>query len=74
MRELALSYGVYAGFQENSKSVDHFMHTALKQLIKEHDINGNDVFVLLSGNFHTGQGFAAVVVGSVDYLKNQISI
>ena len=74
MRELALSYGVYAGFQENSKSVDHFMQTALKQLLKEHNINGNDIFVLLSGNFHEGQGFSAIVVGSVNYLKNQASI
>jgi pyruvate kinase len=73
MRELALSYGVYAGFQENSKSVDHFMQTALEQLLKEHDINENDIFVLLSGNFHEGQGFAAVVVGSVNYLKNRTS-
>jgi len=74
MRELALSYGVYAGFQESSKSVDHFIQTALKQLLKEHDINGNDIFVLLSGNFHEGQGFSAIVVGSVNYLKNQASI
>jgi len=74
MRELALSYGVYASFQEKSKSVDHFMQTALKQLLKEHDINGNDIFVLLSGNFHAGQGFSGIVVGSVDYLKNRVSI
>ena len=74
MRELALSYGVYAGFQENSKSVDHFMQTALSQLLKERDINENDIFVLLSGNFHEGQGFSAIVVGSVNYLKNKVSI
>ena len=69
MRELALSYGVYADSQENSKSVDHFVHTAFKQLSPEYDINDNDVFVLLSGNFKEGKGFSAVVVGSVDYLK-----
>jgi pyruvate kinase len=71
MRELALSYGVYAGFQESSKSVNHFVQTALKQLLKEDDINGDDIFVLLSGNFHEGQGFSAIVVGSVNYLKNR---
>ena len=74
MRELALSYGVYASFQEDSKSVDHFMQTALNQLLKEKDINENDIFVLLSGNFHEGQGFSAIVVGSVNYLKkNRVS-
>jgi pyruvate kinase len=72
MRELALSYGVYASYQENSKSVDHFMHASLNQLLKERDINGDDIFVLLSGNFHLGKGFAAIVVGSVDYLKNRV--
>jgi pyruvate kinase len=71
MRELALSYGVYESYQENSKSVDHFMHTSLKQLLKERNINGDDIFVLLSGNFHLGEGFAAIVVGSVDYLRQQ---
>jgi pyruvate kinase len=74
MRELALSYGVYADSQENSKSVDHFIHTAFKQLSKEYEINDNDVFVLLSGNFKEGKGFSGVVVGSVDYLKGRVSI
>ena len=74
MRELALSYGVYADFQENSKSVDHFMHTALKQLSKEYYINDDDIFVLLSGNFKEGKGFSAVVVGSVNFLRERVSI
>ena len=59
---------------KNSKSVDHFIHTAFKQLSKEYEINDNDVFVLLSGNFKEGKGFSGVVVGSVDYLKGRVSI
>jgi pyruvate kinase len=74
MRELALSYGVYANFQECSKSVEHFTITAFKQLSKTYDINDNDIFVLLSGNFHEGQGFSAIVVGTVDYLKDRVSV
>jgi pyruvate kinase len=74
MRELALSYGVYAGFQENSKSVDHFMHTSLEQVLKDYNINEEDIFVLLSGNFHIGKGFSAIVVGSVNYLKERINV
>ena len=74
MRELALSYGVYADFQENSKSVDHFVQTAFKKLSKEYAINDNDIFVLLSGNFKEGKGFSGVVVGSVDYLKSMVSL
>ena len=34
MRELALSYGVYASYQEKRKSVDEFIHIALKNLDK----------------------------------------
>ena len=36
MRELALSYGVYASFQERRKSIDEFIHIALKNLTKAH--------------------------------------
>ena len=31
MRELALSYGVYASYQERKKSVDEFIHIALTE-------------------------------------------
>jgi len=74
MRELALSYGVYADFQERRKSIDEFIHIALKNLTKAHDLKDDDIIVVLAGNFSGGSGFSFIEVGSVHYLKDRVSI
>lgn len=74
MRELALSYGVYPAFQERRKSIDEFIHIALRNLIKAHDIKEDDLIVVLAGNFTAGNGFSFIEVGSVSYLKDRVSI
>jgi pyruvate kinase len=74
MRELALSYGVYASCQEKKKSIDEFIHIALKNLVKTHNLNGDDIVVVLAGNFSGGSGFSFIEVGSVQYLKDRVSI
>jgi pyruvate kinase len=74
MRELALSYGVYSSYQEKKKSVDEFIHIALKNLTKTHGLNNDDIILVLAGNFSMGRGFSFIEVGSVEYLKNRISI
>jgi pyruvate kinase len=74
MRELALSYGVYASNQERRKSVDEFIHVALKNLTIAHDLRNDDIVVVLAGNFSGGSGFSFIEVGSVNYLKDRVSI
>jgi len=74
MRELALSYGVYASYQEKSQSVDNFIHVALLNLIKEHDLKNDDIVVVLAGNFSGQSGVSFIEVGSVEYLKERVSI
>ena len=74
MRELALSYGVYSNFQERRKSIDEFIHIALKNLVKTHDLKGDDLIVVLAGNFNAGSGFSFIEVGTVQYLKDRVSI
>jgi pyruvate kinase len=74
MRELALSYGVYASNQERRKSVDEFIHIALKNLTKAHNLKSEDIVVVLAGNFSGGSGFSFIEVGSVQYLKDRVSI
>lgn len=74
MKELALSYGVYASYQEKKKSVDEFIHIALKNLSKKHDMKGEDIIVVLAGNFSNGAGFSFIEVGTVQYLKDRVSI
>lgn len=74
MREMALSYGVYASFQERRKSVDEFLHIALKSMVKTHNLQSDDIIVVLAGNFSGGSGFSFIEVGSVQYLKDRVSI
>jgi pyruvate kinase len=74
MRELALSYGVYASYQVRKKSVDEFIHIALTKLVKTHNLKGDDIVVVLAGNFSGGSGFSFIEVGSVQYLKDRVSI
>jgi pyruvate kinase len=74
MRELALSYGVYPSFQERRKSIDEFIHIALKNLTVAHDLKPDEVVVVLAGNFSGGSGFSFIEVGTVQYLKDRVSI
>jgi len=74
MRELALSYGVYTSFQERRKSIDEFIHIALKNLTRTHDLKSKDIVVVLAGNFNSGSGFSFIEVGTVQYLKDRVSI
>jgi pyruvate kinase len=74
MRELALSYGVYSNYQERRKSIDEFIHIALKNLVTAHDLKGDDLIVVLAGNFAAGSGFSFIEVGTVQYLKDRVSI
>jgi pyruvate kinase len=74
MREMALSYGVYASLQVKKKSVDEFISIALKNLIKTHNLQSDDIVVVLAGNFSGGSGFSFIEVGSVQYLQDRVSI
>jgi len=74
MREMALSYGVYASFQERKKSVDDFLKIALVDLTKRHDLKNEDVIVVLAGNFSGRSGFSFIEVGTVEYLKDRVDI
>ena len=74
MRELALSYGVYTSYQEKKESVDEFINIALKNLTKTHGLTNDDIVLVLAGNFSKGRGFSFIEVGSVEYLKNRVSI
>jgi pyruvate kinase len=74
MRELSLSYGVYASFQERKKSVDEFINIALKKLLVTHNLSNKDIIVVLAGNFSDGAGFSFIEVGTVEYLKERVSI
>jgi pyruvate kinase len=73
MRELALSYGVYASLQEKHNSTDMFLKIALTGLTKTHDLADDDMIVVIAGNFSRGTGSSFIEVGSVEYLKDRVS-
>jgi pyruvate kinase len=74
MRELALSYGVIPVFIEKKQSVDEFIRVSLRDLLSKHDLNDDDIVVVLAGNFSRGTGFSFIEVGTVEYLKERVRI
>ena len=74
MRQLALSYGIYPSYQEKRETVDEFIHVALKKLVRTHNLKNDDIIVVLAGNFSGGSGFSFIEVGTVQYLKDRVSI
>lgn len=74
MRELALSYGVYTDYQESRKSIDEFIHIALLSLASSHGLKGDDIVVVLAGNFSGKEGFSFIEVGTIQYLTDRVSI
>ncbi len=74
MRQLALSYGVYASYQEKKKSIDDFLKIALTDLTGRHDLKSDDIIVVLAGNFSGNSGFSFIEVGTVEYLKDRVDI
>ena len=71
MRELALSYGVYASLQEKHNSSDMFLKIALDKLTETHSLADEDMIVVLAGNFSRGSGSSYIEVGSVEFLKDR---
>ena len=50
------------------------MHVALKYLLKPFNLKDDDLIIVLAGNFLGTSGFSFIEVGSVQYLKDRVSI
>ena len=72
MRQMALSYGVYASYQEKRKSIDDFLKRALTDLTSRNEIANDDLVVVLAGNFAGPSGFSFLEVGTAGYLKDRV--
>ena len=64
-RELALSYGVWAVYQEESKSEREYYFKALNELIKSGRITRSDMVAYLSGSFGEGGGTTFLEINNV---------
>ena len=64
-RELALSYGVWAVYQEESKSEREYYFKALNELIKSGRITRSDMVAYLSGSFGEGGGTSFLEINNI---------
>ncbi|QZT39083.1 pyruvate kinase [Halosquirtibacter xylanolyticus] len=71
MRELALSYGVYADVIKGRKNKDKLVKSVLKGLIEEGTLVKEDNVVYVGGSFGVGAGTTFMEIGSVDHLTSK---
>jgi pyruvate kinase len=71
MRELALSYGVYANYSEIYSTTEAFLCDALNSLKKNYKVNKKDRIVLLAGNFGLSHGPSFIEISTAHNLMQQ---
>jgi len=65
MRELALSFGVYANYMKPDLSTHDFINTALTRLLEEKRFSRDCLITVLAGNFGSDNGASYVEISSV---------
>lgn len=65
VRQLSLSYGVWAAYQPWNDSRRGYFHDALEQLIKSGQITRNNMVAYLSGSFGEGGGTTFLEINNV---------
>ena len=65
MRELALSYGIYAEYREPALTHDRFLLSILDELVQNGKINREDLIVVVGGNFGAVRGASFMEIGPV---------
>jgi pyruvate kinase len=65
-RELALSYGVWAEYQEENNNPKQFFFEALNQLLRKGMVGKNDNIAYLSGSFGEGGGTSFLEINNVN--------
>jgi pyruvate kinase len=68
MRELALSFGVYADYMTADLTNHEFLHTALTRLMANHQIAKDSLVTVLAGNFGSDNGASYVEISTAQNL------
>lgn len=71
MRELALSYGVYAEYMEPRETAHEFKNIALTQLISDGWLEDEDRVILLAGNYGKTHGASFIEISTVKNIKGE---
>lgn len=74
MREMALSYGVYADYAEPSIAHDHFIYTMVTTLVGDKRIANEDLVVVVGGSFGAAKGASFMEISKVIHLLNKALI
>lgn len=65
MRELALSYGVYADYRERRKSTDKFIQKTLNSLLENNCFGDDDLVLVLAGSYGPSNGASFIEISTV---------
>lgn len=72
MRELALSYGIYAGYQEPSYIHRDFLRKEVEVLLKNNSIELDDMIVVVGGDYGAEHGASFLEISKVDELLSKL--
>lgn len=71
MRELALSFGVFAEYIEETKNSFEFVHKALSRHLELNCLNKDDLVVVIAGNYGSSFGASFIEISPVEILLNR---
>jgi pyruvate kinase len=72
MRELALSYGVFATMMAPRQTKDEFEHAAIESLLETDCFKPDDLIVIIGGSFGPSEGASFIEVSSAKTVLKQI--
>ncbi|MPQ47906.1 pyruvate kinase [Marinifilum sp. N1E240] len=72
MRELALSYGVEAGYRKLLASRDEYVKQSMFSLMKKNYFTGDDMVIIIGGSFGPSKGVSFMEISKVDQLTHKV--
>lgn len=74
MRELALSYGVFANYVEMGKTTEDFICQALQSMVRLTKLKKDDRVVILAGNFGPSHGPSFIEISTIENLLKMCEV
>lgn len=74
VRELALSFGVFAEYMEETKNSYEFVHKALSSHLEHGRLKKEDLIVAIAGNYGSNFGASFIEISPVEKLLNRHQI
>lgn len=68
VRQLGLSFGIFAQYLEQTINSQEFVHKAMNKLLEEKKVKENDLVIIIAGNFGTKFGKSFIEISPVEKL------